>query len=347
MIIPKTIKKTTFYILVVGLIAIICTPLFFLVSTSFMSSDETYIYPMPIIPAFSYQFELKEENGQPLFSIYRPQQDIYETVLQTGDLEQIKTYFAQQLSVIASDAKIQEQLDKLKDNKVVKFKMRKSLLYNYKTFFEIVEGAVPALWTSIKVAFLTIIISLTLGSMAGYAFARYIFKGKDFAKVSVLFVRMLPGVAMAVPMVIILARLGLYDNPLGLSLVYSVGSISLSSWITCSIFLSIPVELEEAAHVFGASKMKAFWKITFPLVLPGFAAASMYAFLGAWNETICALLLTKSNPTFAVVVYRLLSENVSEIALLAAGSLTLALPAVIFTLIIKKYINQMWGNASV
>jgi len=227
------------------------------------------------------------------------------------------------------------------------FSTWKNPFFNYKMFFLVSSGAFRALLTSLKVVVFTILISLTIGSLAGYAFARYIFKGKDFAKISVLFVRMFPAVSIAIPMIIILANMGLFDSPSGLALVYSVGSIALTSWITSSIFISIPVELEEAAQVFGASKLRTFFKVTLPLALPGLAACSMYCFLGAWNETITALLLTQNNPTFAVVVYNTVFGQQANFGFAAAGGILQAIPAIVFTFIIKKYINQMWGDATV
>ena len=182
--------------------------------------------------------------------------------------------------------------------------------------------------------------------MAGYAFARYIFRGKNALKVSVLFVRVFPAVAIAMPMVIILASIGFYDKPIGLSLVYSVGIIALTIWVTASIFLGIPVELEEAAQVFGATKLRTFITITIPLALPGLAACAMYAFIGAWNETVSAIILTQFNPTFAVVVYQSVLGAVDQVNLAAAGGILMALPMVLFTLFIRKYINQMWGGVT-
>jgi multiple sugar transport system permease protein len=148
-------------------------------------------------------------------------------------------------------------------------------------------------------------------------------------------------------MVIILANMGFYDNPIGLALVYSVGSIALTVWITASIFLGIPVSLEEASLVFGATQIQTFLRITFPLALPGLAAAAMYAFLGAWNETVAAIILTQFNPTFAVVVYQTLLGSVGQVNLAAAGGLAMAVPSLIFTFVIRKYINQLWGGVTV
>ena len=105
--------------------------------------------------------------------------------------------------------------------------------------------------------------------------------------------------------------------------------------------------MEEAAQVFGATKIQAFLRITFPLALPGLAAAAMYAFLGAWNDTVAAIILTQFNPTFSVVVYQTLLGAVGEVNLAAAGGLAMAIPSLIFTFFIRRYINQMWGGVTV
>ena len=99
--------------------------------------------------------------------------------------------------------------------------------------------------------------------------------------------------------------------------------------------------------MFGATRLQAFIKTTLPLALPGLAAAAMYAFIGAWNETISALILTQFNPTFSVVVYQSLVGATGQVNLAAAGGIVLAIPAVLFTFIIRRYIKQMWGGVTV
>jgi multiple sugar transport system permease protein len=269
------------------------------------------------------------------------------TVQDTADLDAMSTYMRYQLAVEVSEEELEEQVARLGIEDPVYFAARKNLLANYQTFFRVTRDAVPSLIRSLQVCLLTIVISLSVGGMAGYAFARYTFKGKNTLKFSVLFVRMFPGVAIALPMVIILARMGFYDQPIGLSLVYAVGNIALTVWITASIFLGIPESLEEAAQVFGATKTQAFLRVTLPLALPGLAAAAMYAFLGAWNETVAAIILTQFNPTFAVVVYQSLLGAVGQVNLAAAGGITMALPALIFTFFIRRYVRQMWGGVTV
>jgi len=199
---------------------------------------------------------------------------------------------------------------------------------------------------SLVVSLYTILISLLLGSMAGYVMARYTFKGKDQLKVSLLVVRMFPTVGISIPMAVMLIRMGLYDTMIGLALLFSVPNIALTSWITSSIFVGINKELEEASWVFGANRLQTFLHITLPLAFPAMAASSMYSFLTAWNDTISALILTNENQTLALVVYKAIGTTSSGIQYAAAGSIVLIVPALVFTFIIRKYISEMWGGVS-
>lgn len=346
--IKKTSQITSLYILVAALILFILTPVISLVSLSFMSNREAYSYPLPIFPQLNVSLQLEHFEDGYMLSILDRNSHEYETLLKSDDLQKVSNYLDNYLNIKVSTEEVQE-LFRLTDKSggLYRFKERSHLLSNYRTFFLVTRDAVPALVRSVEIALLTILISLSIGGLAGYAFARYLFKGRNTLKFSVLFVRMFPAVAIAMPMVVILANMGLYDKPLGLSLVYSVSQIGLTVWITASVFMSIPVSLEEAAQVFGTSRWGAFYRVTLPLAFPGLAACAMYAFLGAWNETVSAIILTQFKPTFAVVVYQSLLGATGQNNLLAAGGLSMALPAVVFTFIIRKYINQMWGGVTV
>ena len=295
--IAKLIRTTVLYIFVTALGVGILLPVFFLVSLSFLSTAEAYEFPLPLLPALKTEFKISYGERGYLLSVYNNFDEEYQSVLDTNDIGKMSVYTKSQIGAPVTQVKLQAYVDQLESSggDTLYFSAKKNLLINYDTFFKVTRDAVPALVRSLQICALTIVISLSIGGMAGYAFARYIFVGRDALKFSVLFVRMFPGVAIALPMVLILANMGFYDNPIGLSLVYSVGSIALTVWITASIFMGIPVSFEEAAQVFGATKIQAFLRITFPLALPGLAAAAMYAFLGAWNETVSAIILDRKS----------------------------------------------------
>ncbi len=350
----RSAKRTSLYIVLVGILFIIIFPIFFLFSFSFMSDYETYSeWPKPLVPSFKTDFMIdKDTEGYHLYIFNKSENDFmpFGPLFFNNnemDISNLRKFIKLQANSTITDQKIEEYLGIVDKESKVEFTVRKNLLANYILFFQVVNGAARAVLNSLMVAGATVVIALTIGGMGGYAFARYFFKGKNLLKLSVLFVRMYPAVSLAIPMVIILARMGLYDRPLGLSLVYSVGQISMSIWITASVFMSIPISLEEAAMIFGTTRVGAFWHVTLPLALPGLAACAMYSFIGSWNEVIAAVVLTQFNPTFPVVVYKALVGSQGQINLITAGSVAQAVPAIVFTLIIRKYIIQMWGGVKV
>ncbi len=336
-------RTTTLYIVVTGLAVIILTPVFLLVSLSFMSDLEAYNeWPMPLMPAAGIAFRVEATEAGYVLSV-RKVDGSFQSLIEGTDAEAMAAFARRKTNCGLTAGELRQAMSEAPRE----WSPQREWLANYRTFFQVSPGAYAALWRSVYVALVTIGLSLTIGGLAGYAFARYRFVGRKGLKLGVLFVRMFPGVSIAIPMVIILGSIGLYDRPLGLALVYAVGQIGLTVWITASIFLGIPRELEEAAHVFGASAVGAFWHVTLPLALPGLAASAMYAFIASWNETIQALVLTQFNPTFPVVVYQALLDSRSMVHLAAAGSVVMALPAVIFTFLIRRYMVSMWGGVNV
>jgi multiple sugar transport system permease protein len=343
----KGARETIFYLFVITIILTIITPVFFVISLSFLSTHDAYSYPLPILPTFSKTYELSYGERGYLIKVYDRTEQDFVSILDSDDFEKMAVYLKSRMGTPISVAELEYLAGQLEGKEQIYFRQKADLLHNYRTFFQITRDATSALIRSLQICGLTILVSLSIGGLAGYAFARYFFVGRDLLKFSVLFVRMFPAISIALPMVIVLADIGFYDRPIGLSIVYSIGSIALTVWITASIFMGIPVSLEEAAQVFGATKFQSFMRVTLPLSLPGLAAAAMYAFLGAWNETVAAIILTQFNPTFSVVVYQSLVGATGQINLAAAGGMIMAIPSILFTFFIRKYIQQMWGGVTI
>lgn len=336
------IMKATFYIIISTLILAILLPFFFFITSSFYSSYEVYQFPRSFIPKSSFDIMVTWEKDMYHLHIYNSENE-YELMIYTNNLDDFRVFLKRELSIQLTNDEIERDFSISKSGKPLYRTYKKDILYNFKTFFSITNNATKAVVNSIMAAGWTILISLTIGSMAGYAIARYKFIAKNQLNISLLLVRMFPGVAIAIPMLVYLIKMNFDNTMFGLAIVYSVGNIALTAWITSSIFKGINVELEEASVVFGATKLQTFLKITLPLAFPGMVACSMYAFLGAWNDSITALILSSNNPTLSLLIYKALGMS-GSIQLSAAGAIILIIPALIFTFIIKNYINQLWGE---
>ena len=224
----------------------------------------------------------------------------------------------------------------------------KSLLPDVNTesveFFMSFQGVGRALWNSIKVASLTMLLSILAGAPAGYALSRFDFKGKNTFRVLVLMTRAFPLPLLALPLAVLYIRIGMDDTVLGLAFVHTTLALPFAVLITFSLFSGIPIELEEAAWTLGCNRVEAFTKVIFPLVLPGIAASAIFAFVISWNEVFAAAVLTIENRT--LTAFLLQSLNQSPMHLKFAGGAVLVLPALLFIFLVRKYLFSMWGIAN-
>lgn len=211
-------------------------------------------------------------------------------------------------------------------------------------FFAEYRGVVSALLNSILVAGLTMVLSISIGAPAGYALARFRFPGKSLFRLLVLMTRAFPLPLLALPLAVFFIETGLDDSAFGLALVHTTLALPFAILITASLFLSIPVELEEAAWTLGCSRFTAFRRIVVPLALPGIAASGIFAFVTSWNEVFAASVLTIRNRT--LTAFLLQSLDFSPLPLKFAGGAVLVLPALIFLFAIRKYLLSLWGIAN-
>jgi multiple sugar transport system permease protein len=211
-------------------------------------------------------------------------------------------------------------------------------------FFINFRGVPWALFNSVLVALLTMVLAVGLGAPAGYALSRFRFRGANSFRILVLMTRAFPLPLLALPLAVLFIRTGLDDTQIGLAIVHTTLALPFAILITYSLFLSIPYELEEAAFTLGCSRLQAFRKVVLPLALPGIAASGVFAFVTSWNEVFAAAVLTIQNKT--LTAFLLQSLDYSPLPLRFAGGAVLVLPALIFLFAVRKYLFSLWGIAN-
>lgn len=170
---------------------------------------------------------------------------------------------------------------------------------NYTNVFT--GSSIPiAFLNSLIIALLCSVMALVLGSMAGYAFARFQFRGKGFLSLFMLLSQMLPLTVLMIPLYYMENRVGLVDTKFGMAAAHLVIALPLVTWMSKGYFKGIPREIEEAAMVDGCSTFQNLMFIVVPLLRPALAATGIYAFISSWNEYALANVLTRSEASRTV-----------------------------------------------
>jgi len=196
------------------------------------------------------------------------------------------------------------------------------------------------LQNSLIVALGTTVVSVTIASMAAYGLARLRFRLKYAVSRGVLLSYMFPQILLVVPLFVGIVTLGLADTYTGLILTYITFAFPFSTWLLTAYFQTIPVELEEAARIDGASNARAFLSITLPLALPGIATAAIFSFILAWNEFLYALVImnSESKKTLSVGLYTFVGGEFFRWGEMMAASTLMVLPVLVFIFILQKHI---------
>ena len=209
-------------------------------------------------------------------------------------------------------------------------------------FFINASGVQPAFWRSVAVGVITLVLALSIGAPAGYALARYAFRGRDGFRILVLSTRAFPIVILAIPLAVTYLRIGLDDTILGVALMHTALALPFTVLITSSVFASVPRELEEAAQTLGCHPFQAFMKVSLPLALPGLAAAAIFTWVISWNDVFAAVILTLLNTTLPAKVQTALTQ--SPIYYQFAAGFVMLLPSMIVIFFIRRYLLGLWGR---
>ena len=196
---------------------------------------------------------------------------------------------------------------------------------------------------SLFVALSTTVVVTLMSLPAAYALARFRTRLRGIATGWILLSQVFPFILIIIPLFLVLRQINLLDSHLGLIVVYSVWSLPFTLWMLQGYVAGIPVELEEAGAMDGASKFRVLRQIVFPLLMPGLVATSMFTFISSWNEFFFALVLIQdpSLQTLPLTLARFVgAEGQVQLGQLAAASLLATIPSLVFFALIQKRLTS-------
>jgi multiple sugar transport system permease protein len=202
------------------------------------------------------------------------------------------------------------------------------------------QGFRSAIANSTIIASTVTAVSMVVGTLAAYAFARLRFPGRGWLILAFMATYMLPPIALILPLYQIMGALGLRDTPIALILIYSSFVTPFVIWIMRGYIASIPADLDDAARVDGCSRLGALVRVVVPVARPGLLSTALLAFLMAWDEFLYALVLTSTNAskTLPVALNDFIGRYGLDFGLLATGGVIAALPPVLIAFAFQRYI---------
>jgi multiple sugar transport system permease protein len=196
---------------------------------------------------------------------------------------------------------------------------------------------IPRYVNSLIIGFGSTFLAVFLGTIAAYAFSRFRVPLKDDLLFFILSTRMMPPIAVAIPIYLMYRAIGLIDTHIGMILLYTAVNLSLSVWLLKGFMDEIPREYEEAAMVDGYTRLQAFWKVVLPQASTGIAATAIFCLIFSWNEYAFAVLLTsgeaQTTPPFIPFI---IGEGGQDWPAVAAGTTLFLIPIVVFTILLRK-----------
>ena len=190
---------------------------------------------------------------------------------------------------------------------------------------------------SLVVAVITTLISLSVSTLAAYAFSRFRFVGRKPLMVLFLTNNMFPTVLLLIPLFTIMRKMGLLYNPASLVLSYTTFTIPFSVWLLTGYLNDLPIALEEAAMIDGANRAQGFLRIVLPLLLPCMLATGVYIFMQSWNEYTFAVLFTnETSRTIPVSLKILVGQLGVQWDLITAGGIITVIPVCIMFFFAQK-----------
>ncbi len=197
----------------------------------------------------------------------------------------------------------------------------------------------PNLWSSLVISVGTTIITMAMAIPAAYALARLRVPGKRFAGFYILTTQLLPPVGIIIPYYLILRNIGWIDTYQGIILIYLSFSLPFAVWLLVSYFEDIPFEMEEAAYLDGATRLRTLWRIIIPQVRGGIAVTIVFVFLNAWNEFLFAVVLSGNTVRpVTIAMFNFVSVEQTLWTKLGAVSVLAMAPVIILGIFAQRHI---------
>lgn len=214
-------------------------------------------------------------------------------------------------------------------------------LENYRRLVAYGDGIWTYLGNSVLVALVTVVVTVSVTVLGGYAIAKFEFPGKNVLFLLVLAILMVPYATILIPLYILLGWIHLQDNLIGLGLVIAVFQLPFGLFMMRNSFEALPSELEEAALIDGCTPTSALWRVLLRGVAPGMVTVALFAFIASWSEFISPLILLTSGDkaTLPVALFNLQSGNLGSVDLgaLQSGVVVSAVPCVLIFLLLQRY----------
>jgi multiple sugar transport system permease protein len=218
----------------------------------------------------------------------------------------------------------------------VRYLPSRPTLEHYRELIERTSFA-TSLVNSLIVALGAVVVGLGVSVPAAYGFSRFRFPGRRVLMTQFLVINMFPIVLLIIPLFVLMRMLGLLDTFIGVIIGHSTFAIPFAIWMMTSYMNAIPVELDEAAIIDGASRLQTIRLVVLPLVMPGIATAGIYIFITSWNEYLFAMMLSGQNVrTVTVALQLFIGEFTVQWGLLTAGGTLIALPVTLLFLLVQR-----------
>lgn len=184
-----------------------------------------------------------------------------------------------------------------------------------------------------------VVLSLVIGALGGYALARFAFRGRGAVMVMTVAIMSIPIASLLVPTFTMLSAVGLIDTRLGLVLLYAAYQLPIVMWMLYGYFLSLPIEIEQAARIDGCSPYRTLRKVVLPLSRPGLVAAALFVLVFSWNDFVVAVTMTSSEEarTLPVAIYFYLGFYGREWGPLLAASIISIIPIIGVFIVLQRY----------